>query len=332
MLITEKVEIKWTKNNKKSYLEKGYKFTNYGDIFLININDLSKHSKIKIKYKCDYCNEIKEKRWDRYLFQKSEIIKDCCGNKECTGKKMQDVMIKKYGVNSAYSLKETKEKVKQTNLIKYGVEHPLQLEQYQIKRKNTNKRKYGYENPCSNPEIYNKKKKTCIEKYGVDHPCKNKKISDKISKKRAESMYQNGTAPYSKQQKYLHDLLGGELNYSVSRCWLDIAFPKEMIYIEYDGAGHNLNVKLGNCTQLEFDQHQMNREQFFKKLGWKRIQIISDNDYLPNDNKIIEIINIAKNYLSNNHNWIKFYINNNLVECSQFKKSFDFGELKKVEN
>ena len=58
----------------------------------------------------------------------------------------------------------------------------------------------------------------------------------------------------SKQQLYIHSLLGGELNYCTGKCFLDIAFLDEKIYLEYDGGGHDLSVKLGNMSKEEFER------------------------------------------------------------------------------
>ena len=46
MILTKFVKLKWNRNNKKFYTLKGYKFTNYGDEFLVHIKDLSKGSSV----------------------------------------------------------------------------------------------------------------------------------------------------------------------------------------------------------------------------------------------------------------------------------------------
>jgi uncharacterized protein involved in tellurium resistance len=72
MLITKRVKIKWNKNNKNSYVSKGYIFTKYKDEFEVNVNDLNKGSKEIIQVLCDYCLEnnketIVNKRYDHYV-------------------------------------------------------------------------------------------------------------------------------------------------------------------------------------------------------------------------------------------------------------------------
>ena len=51
--------------------------------------------------------------------------------------------------------------------------------------------------------------------------------------------FPTGTVVASYQQRYLHRLLGGEMNYSIDWSFLDIAYPERKVYIEYDGSGHN---------------------------------------------------------------------------------------------
>lgn len=53
----QKVEMKWNNRNKKSYLEKGYNFTKNGDVFYVDISDLTKGSHAKVDAICDFCNE-----------------------------------------------------------------------------------------------------------------------------------------------------------------------------------------------------------------------------------------------------------------------------------
>ncbi len=339
MLITKKIEIIWKPQNKKYYESKGYNFTKYNDIILINIDDLHPGSRIKVECYCDYCLEnnietIINKPFCRYLEQHKHINKDCCNNPQCTGKKMQDIMQLKYGVNSPFALDEIKQKTIETNIKKFGVNHPLQLEEFQQKRKNTCIKNLGVDSPIKNIKIKEKIKNTMLERYGVEYAIQNEEICNIIQNKRMKKMSENNSVPKSKQREYIYNLLGGssicKLNYPFSRCWLDIAFPEEMIYIEYDGKDHNLNVILGNITQEEFDKNQMLREEFLKTNKWKRISIISNTDLLPNDNIIIEMISLAKKYLNSGHSWIQFYIDDNIVRCSQYNKNYDFKELRKI--
>lgn len=145
-----------------------------------------------------------------------------------------------------------------------------------------------------------------------------------------ETMYKHGTQQCSLQQKYLHDLLGGELNFPINSSTLDIAYPSEKIYIEYDGSGHDLSVKLGSMTKEEFEKKEKNRRYALYKLNWKEIRIISRKDNLPSDDILVDIISFAKEYFNTEHSWIVFDIDNKTVKSSQFDKEYNFGQVKRL--
>jgi len=211
--------------------------------------------------------------------------------------------MQRYGAKTYLNTKEGLDKLRKTNLNKYGCEYVTQVEEFKNKKVNTNLSKYGTKTPCENTEIKMKQIKT---------------------------LYQNGTAPCSNQQKYIYNLIGGELNYPFSRCNLDIAFTEEMIYIECDFGGHELSVKLGNETKEEFNERQRKRWYALYNNNWKEIRIISITDKIPQDDKIIEIIQYAKEYLNSGHSWIHFDIDNGKIICSQYEKEYNFGELRKI--
>ncbi len=58
----QKVIIEWSSGNKRFYIDKEYIFTKYGDKFEVELDDLSIHNTIYIKFKCDYCGEDFSKR------------------------------------------------------------------------------------------------------------------------------------------------------------------------------------------------------------------------------------------------------------------------------
>ena len=95
MLITKDVEMTWTHANKKYFIEKGYNFTKYGDIFLCDVNDLSNSSCKNVECECDYCHKIFTKKYLKYLNGKNAYNKDACSS--CAAKKSHDVMLDKYG-------------------------------------------------------------------------------------------------------------------------------------------------------------------------------------------------------------------------------------------
>ena len=303
MLITKNVGMVWNHATKKIYGELGYSCDNFGDIFYVNVNDLSKNSHIIIRAKCDYCGNEFDCKYQSYNRGRETVEKDCCEN--CRALKIQDVMMKRYNVKSSMQIDEVKQKVLNTNKEKYGVEHPqtlpetkekarktnierygveniTQLPEYQEAIKKTNLQKYGCERPTQNEEIKQKVRNTLIEHYGVDNPTKNPEIIHKS----VMSRYKHGNFTCSKQQYHIYELIGGELNFPFMNYVIDIAFPNEKIAVEYSGKGHNLSVVLGKISQEEF-----NRNENFRKIqlfndDWKIIEFVSKTDKLPTDENV----------------------------------------------
>jgi len=167
---------------------------------------------------------------------------------------------------------------------------------------------------------------TVLEKYGVKNVLSSPEIREKIR----QTLYKNGTAPCSNQQKYMHNLIGGELNYPIKTLFLDIAFPDEMIYLEYDGSGHRMSITLGTFTEDEFVKRERNRTYGLFRSHWREIRIISTKDLIPSDQKLLEILTYARTYLNQNHHYIKFDIDNSKIINSQGEFDYDFGELRKI--
>lgn len=170
-------------------------------------------------------------------------------------------------------------------------------------------------------------KNTNLKNNGVEYPMQNPEIKER----NRQSLYKNGTARCSNQQKYIHNLIEGKLNYPVKGSSLDIAFPDEMIYLEYDGSGHRMSVTLGTFTEKEFIKRERNRTYGLLRSGWKEIRIISEkDDLIPSDQKLLEILSYARTYLNNNHHYIKFDIDNSKIINSQGEFDYNYGELRKI--
>ncbi len=237
-----------------------------------------------------------------------------------------NVFLEKYGVTSYNKTEEGKEKYKQTCLEKYGVENSFQNEDFQKKQVNTCLERYGVENVFQLEEVKNKSKQTMLNKYGVENALQNDEIKQRAIKNRVITLYENNSVPTSKQQEYLHNLLGGILNYPEDCFNLDIAFPNEKIYIEYDGGGHDLAVKIGRITEKQLKREDMKRYFILKKLGWKQICIKSPNDYLPIDEIIKKEIAEAKLWLSIDEPG-HFHYN---ITISEFVNDSNHGKLRYI--
>lgn len=324
IILPQTIKTKWNSKHVKYYKSKGYNYTGIGTELEVNVLDLPLNSQIKVNVICDYCN----KELIIQYFRANENMKISCNH--CRPKRTKEL----YGWSSTWELEQSKKSIKRTNIEKYGFEHnsynpeiiekrkQTTLKHYGVtccfksevikqKIKNNNLRKYGVEHTSTLTSTKNKLKQTNIERYGVDSVFKIPEIIKKANINRLKTLYKNGTGVCSKQQKHICDLIKGELCYPVSRCQLDIAFPLEMIYIEYDGGGHNLNVKMGQITQEKFDIQTIKRYKYLKSLNWKLIRIVSMKDKMLSDEQFIELINNAKQYLLNsNHTWIEINIDN----------------------
>ena len=276
------------------------------------------------KYGVEHFNKnekIKEKIKNTFL-QKYGV--DNCMKIEEIKIKIKNTNLKKYGTEHPFQNEEVKNKYKNTSLIKYGVEHPTQnnkviekriktnLKKYgckcvsqkeKIKKKikNTNLKRYGCGCVYQNERIKEKIKNTNLEKYGVEYPSQMDWVREKNRETFIKNFKNNGIA-CSKPQRYLNNLLNGELNKPIKNKYcVDIMINK--FVIEYDGSGHFIQTKNGPTLE-EFYLHEKEREQFIINNGFKIIRIINmkkeRKDKLPEDNIILNTIEIIKNNLLNN--------------------------------
>jgi len=352
MLVSKTAVVKWNSKNREYYTGKGYTFTKWKDDIVVSVEDLPQYSQTLVEVGCDYCGGTFPRKYSSYLQLKNNEFnsKDAC--QECRGPKYNETIKNKYNVDNIWQIDEIKQKQIKTNIEKFGTENPFGSEVIKDKIRKTNKERYGVESPLQNSEIYEKLKQTNVERYGcenvfqdlsiqekykvtmlkrygVDHPHHIKGITEKVMIKKAKTLYLHSTTPVSKQQIYLHNLFGGELNYPVGSYNLDIKL-EDNIYVEYDGGGHDLNVKLGQITQTKFDDKQIKRNYFLKNLGWKMIRLVSIKDYIPSDDIILKMIEEAKDYLEAGHSWIKFDVDSSKVITSQYEKDYEFGKLHRV--
>jgi len=94
----------------------------------------------------------------------------------------------------------------------------------------------------------------------------------------------------------------------------------------------NLRVKLGIETEEKFRNKEIRRYHYLKDKGWKAIFIDSEQDYLPEDNVLIDMFNTAKNYLTNDCKWVKFKIDQNKIIHNSISEEFNFGKLRKIKD
>lgn len=283
--------------------------------------------------------------------ENSIIKKDCCKNctskkseeanmflygvknpnqRQEVKEKTKQTNKEKYGVEYPSQSKEIRDKINKTNIEKYGTIYPMQNKDVKEKTRQTNIIKYGGASPMHDDDVKNKVFNTLNEKYGgigngskiiakkiestmiSKYGIKNMFQDEKVREKANFSLKKSKKHKNSKQQTYIYSITGGEINYPVGRYSLDIAFPDEKIYIEYDGSGHDLPVRMGRMSEEEFSAKEKERSRVLYGKGWKELRIISFNDKLPDKIVLKEMIdkNIKKILENNFLKTIKISINN----------------------
>lgn len=266
--------------------------------------------------------------------------------------KSRTTTIEKYGAEWYVQTEEYKDRYRETCLEKYGCDNVSKSQEIIDKIKEIHFNRYGGYYVTTN-EFKDKYKETCMERYGVENLFQADFVKDIITQKNIEkygtanamqneeekqrrikimieTKYKNNSGVCSRQQQYLQNLLNGELNYPLGKCMLDIAFVEDMIYIEYDGSGHDLRVQFGECTQYEFERKEIARKYYTKSLGWKEIRIVSNKDYLPSDKVILDIVCLSKKLFSGGNSWVKFIIDEDKYETSNGFSRYEYGNLRKI--
>ena len=264
-------------------------------------------------------NKIKETILERYGCEYA------MQNKEIQNKSKEAYM-KKYGVDNPNKAKEIKDKKKATCKEKYGVEYAIQNKEIQDRIKATCKERYGVEYAIQNKEIQDRIKATCKERYGTENPMQNEEIKNKA----LDSFCFNGTGPCSRQQKYIHFLIGGVLNKRVCNSLVDICFKEEKMAIEYDGSGHFLtDIFNGNkIPTKEALLKEKNREDSIVNKGYKVIRFIATKDRIPSDEVILNLIEEFKN---SDFKVIRINFEEGTIDRDYEEKWYcNFGELRKI--
>jgi len=214
MLITKKVKIKTRGRLIKYYKDLGYD-VEYNKEIIVNINDLSKGSKIIVETKCDICNREKDMNYCDYIKSISNDGYLTC--RKCSIEKRKKTNNNKYGVDFPIQLETIIKKREQTYLERYGETTNLKTEETKNKIKQTLLLKYGVENISQNEEIKEKKKRTTFLNYGVENPLQSKEIQEKIKKsgfrifdKENYKIYKNLVINITnKNKKKLYDMWDG---------------------------------------------------------------------------------------------------------------------------
>ena len=130
-----------------------------------------------------------------------------------------------------------------------------------------------------------------------------------------------------KNQQYISDLFEGKTNVFFNGYYLDIFFDDKNIYCEYDGGGHYLRVKLGQITKQEHHNIELKRYYILKRQGLRLFRIINTSVKLPADEILLNIKDLAFQYLESYGNWIRFDVDNQLIEIKNKQIAWDISKI-----
>lgn len=281
-LITKVVEIKNNFKTRELYLDKAISITE--DKIVIDVHNLKEKSNVKVDVKCDYCGIEFQQNYGDYIKLGKNISKVAC--RKCMSKKQKEVCRKLHGVDNISQIEEVKKKKEETCYENFGCLYPMQSNQVMKKSKNT-----------------------MLNKYGVEHNLLRPEIKEIVRTSNAKTRFENGTIISSKAQRHICDIYNGMLNFPVDFYNLDILL-NDNIYVEYNGSGHDLNVRLGQITKEDFHRKEITRYNYMKKLGYRVIIFDNISDKLPDDETLINIKDYCIQYLDRGNNWIRVNLDN----------------------
>lgn len=116
MIISKTVPMFWNIKTKQHYIDKGYKFTAIKNRILVNVEDLTRGSNIKVIAKCDICGNEEEVIYFAYVKiteRHSKYLCSKCGHKHRKGfatfeEKVYKLYGDEYSVIGKYENSETK--------------------------------------------------------------------------------------------------------------------------------------------------------------------------------------------------------------------------------
>ena len=135
-----------------------------GDIIDFPIENLSKNdNKYTFRVKCDVCGNEK---MIQYRYYTDNIRKynfyTCC--EKCAQVKNRMTKLELYGDENYTNLS----KIQDTMMKKYGVLYPCHVDGATEKKKQKMMKKYGVENPSNSKDLCEKRANTMLRKFGSD--------------------------------------------------------------------------------------------------------------------------------------------------------------------
>ena len=246
MIINRNIEI--TINTRT---QPKYPHLNVGDKLTIDIDELQKYSRTKIKAICDICGEEKDIKYCNYIQNISSNNLFAC-SRECCKVKRNMTNLEKYGCINVFQNNEIKRKIENGFIEKYGVSNMNKLESQIIKIKKTKLEKYGDE------KYYNLDKmiETNLKKYGTKFVGQNKEVKEKIKKTNIERYgFEQASKNEDVKNKSKRTILEryGVENYMYSDAWT--TKTKNSVLLKY-----NLNLIENNFPYYKFKCDKCNKE------------------------------------------------------------------------
>ena len=273
MIKTKIIEVKWHNTNKKYYVGKGYVFTEYGEPFQIDVNDLPIHSPLKVEVECDYCGEPHHKSYASVIKGRKHIQKDCCS--KCKSKKVAESNLKIYGVENTFQLDSTKEKSQKTQITRYGTLYS-KTDERKERIKQTNLEKYGVETPLQNKKVMEKLKKTNLERYGVENVFQNEEIQTRYIKS-IQDKYNNPNLKNITGLKFIQDKIKQT---SLLKYGVEYPFQAEEV---------KNKIKTTNLERYGVEFSMQNKE-----IREKAMKTLYENGSVPTSSQQIEVYHLLK--------------------------------------
>ncbi len=279
MILSEYVKIKINTNKLKNIYSK-YEPFKLGDIIDIKPKDLTSGSHVKIKVKCDTCDNENEMMYKEYIrVTKFDGLYYC---RKCAAIKVKNTCIERYGVTNVSKSQTIIDAIKTTIQEKYGVNNIMNLEETRQKIKNVFIEKYGYNHPMKNKEFLKEFKRKNFEETGYETPFESSRVQEKIFKSSRYSKFNSFYKIYY-QGSYEEDFL--KLCKHLS---LNVTKPK---YIKYFFEGKIrryfpdfyikeldliIEIKSNYYYKLHLEMNNLKKEYTIKN-GFKHLTIIDKN-------------------------------------------------------
>lgn len=259
---------------------------------------------IQEKYGCKCYTQTAEYKEKTKKTSQQKYGSDYFISSDAWKNKAAQVFLERYGVTSYAKTEECKEKTKNTVRKKFNCDYVSQNEDVKRKQKETLQRKYGVDCyfqasdfkkksietslkrygtifPSQSNQIKEKTKQSCLEKYGVTSYTKTAENRERCR----TQLQKQGCLQSSKGQELICEIVGGKINSPFHGFFLDVLY-EDWLDIEYNGGGHDLQVKLGQTTQEDFNKKEARRSAAILSYGLKQLILINEQDQLLDEAKL----------------------------------------------